>query len=248
VRVAILDTGIDLTNQVLLERIIDSKDLCNPVNGTCQDLDGHGTHLAGLISQVAHCKLLIGKIMSYSGFFTNDALQDGVAWAIENKADVICVASGEQFYNQGVHNIVLEALHKNIIVIAALGNHGEHSSLAGYYPARFEECLSVGAIDENGAMASFSDFNADVCSIYAPGVDVSSFAIHGKLKTESGTSMSAAYVTAVVSILISWVKSSQRPINSLEIKKKIFETAIRFDNGSMSYFILSPLDFIQSFE
>ena len=57
VRIAVLDTGIDMTNDFIRTnraRIKGKTSFLSAPEDSCKDLDGHGTHVAGLLLKVAH--------------------------------------------------------------------------------------------------------------------------------------------------------------------------------------------------
>ena len=82
-----------------------------------------------------------------------------------------------------------EAYNEGVLIVAAAGNDGttEHD-----YPASFPHVVSVGAVDQKGVRADFSNYN-DQIEIVAPGVSVMSTAPNDSYVTLTGTSMSTPY-------------------------------------------------------
>jgi hypothetical protein len=63
VKVAILDTGIDLLHQDFRD-VGTSKNFCDGDNSDVQDLDGHGTQVASIVLQLApNAQLCIARIL-----------------------------------------------------------------------------------------------------------------------------------------------------------------------------------------
>lgn len=99
--IAILDTGIDTKNPEFANKILQLKDFSGST--TAVDRHGHGTHVAGIaaaskndvgVHGVAYdAKLLIGKISDNGAIYT-DRVLNAIAWANQNRADVINLSSG----------------------------------------------------------------------------------------------------------------------------------------------------------
>lgn len=227
VRVAVLDTGIDLSNAGLAKQIKAVRDITHPgANG--MDTDGHGTQLAGMISAVApSCELVIGKMMHRSGFFTYNAFCDSLRWSIREGAQLICVASGEQHRDAETERLLKSMCESNnTIILAAMGNYGGNSTNSGFYPARYKACLAVGTIDNDLRLATFTDQNPDVRAIYAPGVDIVVPDLDGLVVT-SGTSISAAYATGVLALGLSRLMKRHGNFQAKEFKDMVFQTAFQ---------------------
>ncbi|TXH09678.1 MAG: hypothetical protein E6R03_16365, partial [Hyphomicrobiaceae bacterium] len=86
IKVAVCDTGIDLTHPDLAGAVADSKDF-TASRGGVQDMQGHGTHVAGTIAArdnslgvlgvAPDCQLLIGKVLGDDGSGTSTAIANG---------------------------------------------------------------------------------------------------------------------------------------------------------------------------
>lgn len=88
---------------------------------------------------------------------------------------------------------------KGGIVIFAAGNDNAPYGAPGNY----DGCVSVGAINKNGARASFSNYG-DWVDICAPGVNVPSTYINGNYVSYSGTSMACPHVSGVAALIASY--------------------------------------------
>jgi subtilisin family serine protease len=117
--ISILDSGIDTDHPEFAGRI----DAMECFTGRCaigletiNDLNGHGTHVAGLaaaaldgvgttgVAPDAH--LLIGKVAYDNGFVSLDAVGNGIRWSVENGADVINLSA----------SVNMDATYKNSLV------------------------------------------------------------------------------------------------------------------------------------
>jgi subtilisin family serine protease len=117
------------------------------------------------------------------------------------------------------------AQNAGILVVAAMGNSGVSSS--SIYPACYPGVLGVGATDNQGAMADFSNTGPCV-DVVAPGVAILSTTnpqLDGTTDTRyarhSGTSMSASHVAGTASL----VKAFDPTLRGTEIADRITGSA-----------------------
>ena len=117
--ISILDSGIDTDHPEFAGRI-DAMECftgrCEAGLETIEDLNGHGTHVAGLaaaaldgvgttgVAPDAH--LLIGKVAYDSSYVDLNAVGDGIRWSVENSADVINLSG----------SVNMDATYKNSLV------------------------------------------------------------------------------------------------------------------------------------
>jgi len=207
VKVAILDTGIDL----------DHPDLAVAGNVTFvtettsgDDDHGHGTMVAGIISALDNdigvtgvapeTELYSVKVLNKEGRGYCSDILSGIEWAIDNGMNVVNMSFASRLNLPSAVETVLEkAYQAGIVLVAGSGN-------AGYIgwvlpPARYESVIAVGATDQQDARASFS-CAGPMLELMAPGVSIMSTSLGGGCSSGSGTSFSAPYVTGVAALLI----------------------------------------------
>lgn len=107
----------------------------------------------------------------------------------------ICLESKEPDAN--IHAAIKNAISQGICVICAAGNAG-HKGI--YYPAAYDECIAVGAVNRMGSRWEASA-TGNQLDIVAMGERVrAAYPIYKNRKgysVKSGTSMAAAFVTGV---------------------------------------------------
>ncbi|MFD2762746.1 S8 family serine peptidase [Micromonospora eburnea] len=189
VRVAVLDTGIDVAHPDLAGKVSARQ---NFTDGEEDDRDhvGHGTHVASTIAGsgaasdgryrgvAPGASLLDGKVCAEFGCLESWIVA-GMQWAAESGADVVNMSLGgpntpevdplEEAVN------ALTAQHGTLFVIAA-GNDGGDETVGS--PATAEAALAVAAFTKSDELADFSsrgpsaDGWAVKPEIAAPGVDI----------------------------------------------------------------------------
>lgn len=215
VKVAVLDTGIDLNHEDLKGKVTASKN-CTDSN-TENDLYGHGTHVSGIISANTNNNLGVAGVGYNISLINAKGLGDDgsgyyswlascLVWAADNGAKVINMSLGGSADAQILFDAVNYAWNKGVVLVAAAGNSGSNSPS---YPAFYPHVLSVAATDSKDAMASFSNYGSWV-KVAAPGVNIYSTLPSNpnafKQTTYgygSGTSMATPFVSGLAGLLFS---------------------------------------------
>jgi thermitase len=226
--VAVLDTGVDLKNPDLLNRL-----WVNPSasqgrttvygwnfvnnNGNVQDANGHGTHVTGVIAATGgngqgvvgvnwHAQIMPLKILDATGSGSLDNAVRAVYFAADHGARVISASWGSSMPDQALDDAIHYADGKGVVFVTAAGNDGMNNDLVPTYPASYHtpNMLVVAALDQNGNLASFSDYGPTTVDLAAPGVNILStyptkLGGHAVL---SGTSMATPFVAGVVSLVV----------------------------------------------
>lgn len=209
VKVAVLDTGIDLSHPDLVDNIAGGYNAVNPKRPP-KDGHGHGTHVAGTIAAANNTIGVVGvaptaslyavKVLGDSGFGWLSDIIEGIDWSIQNGMRVINMSLGSSSDSQSFHDAVIAAYNAGITVVAAAGNDGPADNTVSY-PARYPEVIAVAATDQADSLASFSSRGPEV-DLAAPGVYIYSTYKDGSYATMSGTSMAAPHVAGTAALVI----------------------------------------------
>ena len=242
--VAILDTGVDADHEDVEEVFSKSP--------ATKDVQGHGTHCAGLAGATTHN----GKGMAslnYKGKFIQirsyQALDDGgsgtleqisecIIKAAEDGADVISMSLGgpAPFKPRVIYQAVQYARSMGVIVVAAAGNSNRDAA-KGYYPAGIDGVICVAAVDRNGKRASFSNWNNSLrMPISAPGKDIYSLKTGGGYVSMSGTSMA----TPIVAGLLGFMRSMDPNMSEAEAYKMLKTTGSSPKSGDKIGHLVAP--------
>jgi serine protease len=122
---------------------------------------------------------------------SSSEINKGIEWCADNGARVINMSLGAAGADTAMGQIIVNLVqNKNILVVAAAGNDGD---AVLNFPASFPDAVSVAAVDQKLAHATFSNFNAQV-DISGPGVDVLSTVPGNGYESFQGTSMACPHV------------------------------------------------------
>lgn len=244
VRVAVLDTGLDLQHPDLAARTIVTSSF---VQGEeVQDGHGHGTHCVGTACGprevtdgpgygVAYkSQIYAGKVLSNEGTGADGGILSGISWAVANGCAVVSMSLGAattpgQPFSRTFERIARRALEQGTLIIAAAGNESDRA--AGVikpvgHPANCPSILAVGAIDVHTTVADFSCGTVDTVGavdVVGPGVDVhSSWPVPLRYRRISGTSMATPHVAGVAALI-----AQQTGARAYQIWARLSQTARR---------------------
>lgn len=203
VKVAILDTGIDLTHPDLRSGIAGAQDFTGNRFGA-QDGNIHGTHCAGitgargkLYGVAPECELYIGKVLGDDGSGEGGNIAAGIDWAVGQEVDVISMSLGSPQQDPRISAAIRRAVAAGIVLVVAAGNDGRRNSVN--WPAKMDDVLAISAIGKDGNLADYSSRGPEV-DFSAPGSEILSCAPGGGYATLSGTSMATPLVTGVIAL------------------------------------------------
>ncbi|WP_239015079.1 type VII secretion-associated serine protease mycosin [Streptomyces sp. CdTB01] len=239
VTVAVIDTGVDSHNRQLTDAMAPGSKSWVDGSGT-QDLEGHGTRVAGIIA---------ARPMQGTGFegiapdakilslrYTGGANKQGnsgtmasaIRDAVAKHADVINISSdtANKKDDATLRSAVTAAVNAGALIVAAAGNDGADGKSADTYPASYDGVLAVAASDRNDERAYFSQ-SGDFVDVAAPGVDMVSTVPKGGQCTADGTSFAAPYVAGVAALL----KEKHPTWKAAQIATRIEQTAQRPGRG-----------------
>jgi uncharacterized repeat protein (TIGR02543 family) len=240
--IAIIDTGIDTDHEEFTNRIsaLSYNAITEEVGiDAVEDENGHGTNVAGIIGATKNNQIGIAGIVQNSMLliikanntddpsttdedesevFNDSNIAKGINYAVENGADVINLSLGGPGFNSIVQNAINNAFDSGSIVVASSGNEGTDELL---YPASYNHVISVGAVDSNMDIASYSNYNDEV-DISAPGTAIATTNMNDTYVTASGTSFAAPQVTAIIALFQAYLPH----YTDAQTIERLYETAM----------------------
>ncbi len=234
IKVAIIDTGIDLKHPDLKDNIKGGYNAIYPWKSPKDD-NGHGTHVAGIVAALNNTIGVVGvgpqidlyavKVLNAAGTGYLSDVIEGLDWAIQNGMQVVNMSLGTSQDVQSFREAVQRVHQAGIVQVAAAGNTGG----SVVYPAAYPEVIAVSATDQNDQIASWSSRGPEV-DLAAPGVNIYSTYKGSSYKTLSGTSMSAPHVAGTAALVLSVPSKCDFDLNGVcspaEVQQRLEQTAL----------------------
>ena len=200
--IGIIDTGIIETDD-LKGRVIESNNnfsASGDIDSSTDD-NGHGTMMAEAIAENTsdNVKFLPIKVLDKDGKGSIASLCQGIQYALDYGVDIINISAICKTNNATIlTDLINTAIENNIVVVASAGNQGSENT--NLVPANIENVLTIGSVNKSLQKSTFSNFgNISYATI---GEDIFlTNPLDGTISSTSGTSISAAKATAIVSLL-----------------------------------------------
>ncbi|HTE56259.1 MAG TPA: S8 family serine peptidase [Kofleriaceae bacterium] len=205
----VIDTGIDFDNDDLFVVKPLSRNFVKTEPNRGEDLNGHGTHVAGIIAAkdndidvvgvVASTPVVAVRVLSSSGGgLASDAIAgvDYVA-SVARAGDVANMSLSTPVRVAALDQAVLRAANRGILFALSAGNDAVDAATASPAGVNHPNVFTVSAIGTDNCLANFSNFGASV-DFAAPGVGVRSLAIGGGTVSFNGTSQAAPHVAGLL--------------------------------------------------
>lgn len=241
VKVALLDSGVDLFNDIEVKESINLIPGEEEVLPLFWDTSGHGTSIAGVMAAQDNEEGITGinpDIELYSARVLDEdktapvsRIVEALYWAMERDVDIISISFGTARYSEALETAIQAAYKKGILIVAAAGNHEKVE-----YPAAFPEVVAVGGTDASGAVCDYSARGKEV-ELVAPSEQICATGSFDGTVICNGTSMAVPHVVGVAAKL--WEKD--RTVSADFIRQLMNASANRYGdeqeygNGLVDY-------------
>lgn len=248
--VAVIDTGVEVTHPDLAANIWwnpgevpgnqvddDGNGYVDDVNGydfayndpNPDDVYGHGTACAGIVAAVQdnakgctgvapRAKIMALKTSIDSGYLYDSANVPAYLYAADNGARVLSMSYFSDDVTPAGRAGINYCWSKGVIPVAAAGNS---SSVIPYYPAAYDNCVAVAALNSSLNKAGFSNFGSWV-DLAAPGVSLTTTSKGGGYTGGfGGTSGACPHVAGAVALLMGAAPSA----TNAEVRAALEDTA-----------------------
>jgi thermitase len=238
-----LDTGVNLSHPLLAPQLtavrydfIDN-DLVPEDAFTGQDhngdgyadsVAGHGTHIAGIIHNVApQAQIMPLRVLNSDGQGYTFVLAEAMLFAAEHGAKVINLSLGTAEPSILLLEVIDQLTAQGIVVVAAAGNLNAD---APQFPAAADCVLAVTAVGYGPLKADFANYG-DWVDIAAPGKTIYSTFPEGQFAWWSGTSMATPFVAGQAALLL----SADPTLSLADVGRYIGGTAVSIDEPNPDY-------------
>lgn len=263
-KVAVIDTGVDVTHEDLRRANFvsgyDTTTNQNILSTVNSDYNGHGTLVAGVIGAVPNnltgiagtnwqVSIMPVKALTADGSGTSSDLGEAIVWASDHGANVINLSLGGIGFahDSTLADAISYAYNKDVVIVAAAGNDvattGGNLDIEPVFPICNDNgknmVIGVAASDPYDQKADFSNFGKSCIDVTAPGKRILSTTNHDPV---TGNLVPNAYAYASgTSLATPYVTGEAALLKSLfpnatnrQIRDRIIESADNIDNLNLS--------------
>jgi len=239
VTVAVIDTGIDGTQEDLAGAVIGGTDVSGVGAPDGQKPIGsdpeHGTMVASLLAGRGHGdgEGVIGvapraSLLSISVGFgvgdrsTDDQIADAVRWAVDHGASVINMSLTRNTleWPRSWDDAFLYAMQHDVVIVAAAGNRGSGTTEVGA-PATMPGVVTVAGVDREGKASFDASSQGITISVSAPSEQLVGAAPGGLYYQWAGTSGA----TPIVAGLVALIRSAYPQLDADNVINRLIKTA-----------------------
>lgn len=233
----VIDSGISLTHPEFEKRVVAGIDFTGEGSG---DINGHGTHVAGLIGSktfgvAKNVTIVEVKALNYGGAGSLSTIISAIEFTVNHRqksgrpgvANLSLGAARNRILNQAVE----AAVDTGLVMVVAAGNSNINACLTS--PASSKAAITIGAIDDRtDRITSFSNWGECV-DVFASGAFVASVHANSIYLPQilSGTSMSSPIVAGLIATMLG---DGVAPEN---IKEELIDMSLKDQIPWLSFFL-----------
>lgn len=246
VKVAIIDTGIDLKHPAFAGAILETEmwdfvgnDATPQDEGTLgRGAYGHGTNVAGIVLQIApRAKILPLRVLGADGSGDVTRVAAAINYAVSKGVQIINLSLGSDGESLTVKTAIEAAAKQGVFVVASSGNTGDQKVT---FPASaaYEDkglgtySLSVGSVNSRDEKSLFSTYGTEnkPLKIVAPGEFVYAPAPNNRMAAWSGTSMAAPMNSGALALAL----GQTLKVSKSEVMDKLCHAASDIYNNGLN--------------
>jgi len=226
IKIGVIDSGVDRDHPDLKDNLLPTINYVS--SESPEDLNGHGTKVAGILAAKGNNKLGVSGVMWRARILpikvlSKDGRQDDVnvlaraiRRAVSEGCKVILMSVSYLYSDPDLESAVAYAESHGVVVVAASGNEGNRVD----YPAAYPTVIAVGAVGADNRRMSKSNFGPEL-DIVAPGYNIYSTSLNGKYGQITGTSAAAPQVAAAAALVL----ARNPKLTPIEVRAMLYENA-----------------------
>ena len=263
IRVGIIDSGIS-GHSDLIDNLVSGWDFVNNDAITDDDVDGHGTFVAGIVGAkgnngIGMCGVcwdvslvpmqIYGRIEGGMPMWgaVKDAAIDAIefaktVWGTPQQIDILNISAFD-LWDKKVDSIIRKAAEFQGLVVWSAGNSGNNldNRPSGTDLLHADNLIIVGAMTNDPTVVRSSNYSlsGDNVHVWAPGCQIfsSNVLLSGEevFYPDDGTSFAAPFITGLAALMLSY----HPRLTAYQIKKAIVDNAprrniVRMDGSNMT--------------
>ncbi|KAF8988331.1 hypothetical protein BGZ52_011710 [Haplosporangium bisporale] len=241
VTIYVIDTGVNTDHHDFGGRAFHGPSFL-PGGSDPSDKNGHGTFVAALAAGSTYgvakkAQIVSLKALDDAGAGRLSNVLAAIEWVVKrhlaqgpSTRSIINLSLGAE-HNDPTNAAIQEAMRLGVHFAIAAGNDGKDA--CQFSPASTPGAMTVGATDQDDAIASYSNFGPCV-AIYAPGSNiVSAWAGSEDARhVQSGTSMASPHVAGLMAL---WMSENPEQVISVQnMTERILQSVTKFSlNGKL---------------
>lgn len=206
VKIAVIDTGIDLKNAHFFKtcqsgigfQMVDNKII---ISDDCQDEVGHGTAITDIIVNACNdVQIVPVKVIGINYYTEEDVLIEALKYVLDNiECQIVNMSLGLNVCSRcdELQGIVDRLKERGTIVISAFNNDGSMS-----YPAMLKNVIGVDSTYEANSVNYYEFIENSEVNIRGVGGNQRVLWLSGQHKVVRGSSFATAHITAIVAKLL----------------------------------------------
>ena len=218
VKVAVIDTGIDLSHPAFVNALAPSSEWRDFVGNDTTPQEGgdytrpghgHGTNVAGIVLQVApRATILPIRVLNSYGQGTVVNVATAITYAVDAGAQVINLSLGSDTSFEAITQALLYAAKRGVYVVSSAGNDNRSTP---NFPASLARTSmdgnpnfywsSVSSVSPQGVRSSFANYGQAV-ELFAPGERLFGPAPGNQMASWSGTSQAAPLASGAIALAL----------------------------------------------
>ncbi|RIH75451.1 S8 family peptidase [Meiothermus hypogaeus] len=250
IKVAVLDTGIDLAHPQFVGRLAPNNQHYDFVGldaipqEVAGAMYGHGTGVASLILQVApRATILPIRVLNGDGAGTVADVISGIQHAMSMGAQVINLSLGTTVNDTALQLTINSATNQGIYIVASAGNTGD-SNLT--YPAAWASngvnnhrfLVSVGSVSSALALSLFSCSGPSL-EFVAPGMLIAGAYPDNRFAYYTGTSFATPQVTGAIALALA------ETVNKSSVGTYLEQSAVNLGTSNVQWGLVNTVGLLQ---